>query len=74
MIDIVNTMIKEKLGSVQLKDKGQITIPAKVRKALQIRTGDRLDLYLNEKQELILIRNGKAKQVKDLALEKLNQM
>ena len=67
-------MIKEKLGSVQLKEKGQITIPAKVRKALQIKTGDRLDLYLNEKQELILIRNGKAKQVKDLALEKLNQM
>ena len=67
-------MIKEKLGSVQLKENGQITIPAKVRKSLQIKTGDRLDLYLNEKQELILIRNGKAKQVKDLALEKLNQM
>ncbi len=67
-------MIKEKLGSVQLKEKGQITIPAKVRKALQIKTGDRLDLYLNEKQELILVRNGKAKQVKDIALEKLNQM
>lgn len=67
-------MIKEKLGSVQLKEKGQITIPAKVRKALQIKTGDRLDLYLNEKQELILVRNGKVKQIKDLALEKLNQM
>ena len=67
-------MIKEKLGSVQLKEKGQITIPAKVRKVLQIKTGDRLDLYLNEKQELILVRNGKVKQIKDLTLEKLNKM
>ena len=67
-------MIKEKLGSVQLKDKGQITKPAKVRKALQIKTGDRLDLYLNEKQELILVKNGKVRQIKDLALEKLNKM
>ena len=67
-------MIKEKLGSVQLKDKGQITIPVKVRKALQIKTGDRLDLYVNEKQELILIKNGKVRQIKDLALEKLNKM
>lgn len=67
-------MIKEKLGSVQMKEKGQITIPAKARKALQIKTGDRLDLYLNEKQELILVKNGKTKQIGDLALEKLNQM
>ena len=67
-------MMKEKLGSVQLKDKGQITIPAKVRKALQIKTGDRLDLYVNEKQELILVKNGKVRQIKDLALEKLNKM
>ena len=67
-------MIKEKLGSVQLKDKGQITIPVKVRKALQIKTGDRLDLYVNEKQELILTKNGKVRQIKDLALEKLNKM
>ena len=67
-------MIKEKLGSVQLKEKGQITIPAKVRKQLQLKTGDRLDLYLNEKQELILIRNGKVRQIKDLALEKLNKI
>ncbi|MBQ1308022.1 MAG: AbrB/MazE/SpoVT family DNA-binding domain-containing protein [Erysipelotrichaceae bacterium] len=62
-------MIKEKLGSVQLKEKGQITIPAKARKALQIKTGDRLDLYLNEKQELILVKNGKRKQIGELALE-----
>ncbi|MBO4919691.1 MAG: AbrB/MazE/SpoVT family DNA-binding domain-containing protein [Erysipelotrichaceae bacterium] len=67
-------MIKEKLGSVQLKEKGQITIPAKVRKALQIKAGDRLDLYVNEKQELILIKNGKVRQIRDLALEKLNKM
>ncbi len=64
-----NGMIKEKLGSVQLKEKGQITIPAKARKALQIKAGDRLDLYLNEKQELILVKNGKGKQIGDLALE-----
>ncbi len=57
-----------------MKEKGQITIPAKARKALQIKTGDRLDLYLNEKQELILVKNGKRKQIGELALEKLNQM
>ena len=67
-------MIKEKLGSVKLKEKGQITIPAKVRKALQIKAGDRLNLYVNEKQELILIKNGKVRQIRDLALEKLNKM
>ena len=67
-------MIKEKLGSVQLKEKGQITIPAKARKALQIRTGDRLDLYLNEKQELILVKNGKTKQIRDLALERTQRI
>ena len=67
-------MIKEKLGSVQLKEKGQITIPAKARKALQIKTGDRLDLYLNEKQELILVKNGKTKQIRDLALERTQRI
>lgn len=67
-------MIKEKLGSVQLKEKGQITIPAKAKKALQIRTGDRLDLYLNEKQELILVKNGKTKQIRDLALERTQRI
>ena len=67
-------MIKEKLGSVQLKEKGQITIPAKARKALQIRIGDRLDLYLNEKQELILVKNGKTKQIGDLASERTQRI
>ena len=67
-------MIKEKLGSVQLKEKGQITIPAKVRKALQIEAGDVLDLYLNEKRELVLVRKGKARQIRDLAPERISKM
>ncbi|MBQ6478551.1 MAG: AbrB/MazE/SpoVT family DNA-binding domain-containing protein [Erysipelotrichaceae bacterium] len=56
----------EKLGSVELKEKGQITIPAKIRRSLQLKAGDRLDLYVNEKQELILVRSGKMKQIRDL--------
>ena len=67
-------MIKEKLGSVQLKEKGQITIPAKVRKALQIEAGDVLDLYLNEKRELVLVRKGKARQIRDLTPERISKM
>lgn len=67
-------MLREKLGSVQLKEKGQITIPAKVRKAMQIKAGDRLDLYVNEKQELLLIRSGQVRQIKDLTTEKINKM
>ncbi len=67
-------MRKEKLGSVRLKEKGQITIPAQVRKALQLESGDRLDLYVNEKQELVLVKSGQLKQIRDLVSKGINSI
>ena len=67
-------MLKEKLGSVKIGERGQIVIPARIRRSLNLKAGDRMDLYLNEKQELVLTRNGQVRQIRDLVSKERKQI
>ena len=67
-------MLKEKLGSVKISERGQIVIPVRIRRSLNLKAGDRLDLYLNEKQELVLTRNGQVRQIRDRVSKERKQI
>ena len=67
-------MLKEKLGSVKISERGQIVIPARIRRSLNLKAGDRMDLYLNEKQELVLTRNGQVRQIRDRVSKERKQI